>query len=151
GTGNDVVLTATTVTGPRVAAVGVNAGAAQRSMVTSVQVTFSTVVTVGPGAFTLTYLGGPSGVIGSTVGGFTVSTATIGGVTVATLTGFTGTDTSSGSLIDGRYALKVTGSAITANGLPMAADFVFADSGSTAGSQLFRFYGDINGDRFVNG
>jgi len=37
-----------------------------------------------------TYLGGPGGVVGSAVGGFTVSTATIGAVTVATLNGFTG-------------------------------------------------------------
>jgi hypothetical protein len=28
---------------------------------------------------------------------------------------------------------------------------VLADSGSTTGSQLYRFYGDANGDRFVNG
>jgi hypothetical protein len=151
GTGNDVVLTATTVTGPRVAAVGVNAGSAQRSMVTSLQVTFSTIVTIAPGAFTLTYLGGPAGIVGSTVGGFTVSTATIGGVTVATLNGFTGADTSAGSLVDGRYALRVAGSAITASGVPMAGDFIYADSGATTGSQLFRFYGDVTGDRFVKG
>jgi predicted outer membrane repeat protein len=138
-------------TGPTVTAVVENNGAAQRSVVTSIQVTFSTVVTIGPGAFTLTYLGGPAGIVGSTVGGFTVSTATIGGVTVATLSGFTGTNSSFGSLIDGRYSLRVTGSAITANGVPMVPDFTYADSGQATGNQLFRFYGDVNGDRVVNG
>ena len=30
-------------------------------------------------------------------------------------------------------------------------NFVFADSGTAAGNQLYRFYGDVTGDRFVNG
>jgi hypothetical protein len=136
--------------GPTVTAVGANNGAAQRSRVTSIQVTFSTVVTIGPGAFTLTYLGGPSGTVGSTVGGLTVSTATVNGVTVATLSGFVGADTSSGSLVDGRYALTVTGNAITANGVSMASDFTYADSGTTSGSQLYRLFGDGDGNRVVN-
>jgi hypothetical protein len=144
--------------GPRfVAAVGENNGAAQRSMVTSIQVTFNTAVSIAPGAFTLTYLGGPAGTVGSTVGHFAVSTTTAGGVTVATLSDFSGADTTIGisataygSLIDGRYALTVTGSAVTANGVPMPADFTFADGGSTTGNQLYRLFGDSNGDRVVN-
>src|SRR5262249_52436925 len=98
---------------PEVVSAGENNGADQRSMVTSIQVTFSTVVSIPPGAFTLTYIGGPAGAVGSTVGNFTVSTATVGGVTVATLSNFSGADTTAaisatgfGSLIDGRYSLK---------------------------------------------
>jgi hypothetical protein len=144
-----VVLTATAAA-PAVTGVGENAGVAQRSMVTSVQVTFNTVVSIAQGAFALTYLGGGPGVAGSTVGGFAASTATVNGVTVATLSNFTGTDTSAGSLIDGRYSLTVTGSAVTANGMPMAGDFTFADSGTTTGNQLFRLYGDGDGNRMVN-
>jgi hypothetical protein len=146
--GRDVVLTR--VIPPTVTAVGENAGAAQRSMVTSIQVTFSAAVTIASGAFTLTYLAGPAGAIGSTVGGFSVSTAIVNNVTVATLSGFTGTDASFGSLIDGRYSLKVTGSAVTASGVPMAADFTYADSGTTSGNQLYRLYGDGDGNRVVN-
>src|SRR5207237_7808170 len=84
-------------------------------------------------------------------GGFSVWTAIVKGVTVATLSNFTGTDTSFGSLIDGRYSLKVTGSAVTSGGTPMASDFTFADSGTSSGNQLFRLFGDANGDRVVNG
>ena len=152
GDGNDVVLSA--VASPTVTAVGVNAGAIQRSMVTSIQVTFSAVVAVAPGAFRLTYLGAPAGttggVPGSTVGGFQVTMATVGGVTVATLSAFTGTDTGAGSLIDGRYALTIKGGAVTANGVPMTSDFSFADSGTTTGNQLYRLYGDASGDRLVS-
>jgi hypothetical protein len=142
---------------PQVVSVGENNGADQRSMVASIQVTFSTTVSIAPGALTLTYIGGPTGTVSSTVGNFTVSTATVGGVTVASLSNFNGTDTTAGisatgfgSLIDGRYAVKVTGSAVTAGGVPMAADFTFADSGSTTGNQLYRLFGDSNGDRVVD-
>jgi len=143
------VATAPTVTG-----VTVNNSSAQRSLVTSVAVTFSGPVTLPAdpaSAFTLTYIGGTAGTVGSTVGGFSVTTTTINGVTVATLSNFTGTNTANGSLIDGRYALKVTGSAVTSNGTPMAADFTYADSGTATGNQLYRLYGDVTGDRVVNG
>jgi hypothetical protein len=143
---------------PTVTGVTTNDGLSpQRSRITSVNVTFSGVVVLPANpasAFTLTYTGTPGGgaggVIGSTVGGFTVSTAVVNGVTVATLSNFTGTDTVNGSLIDGRYTLKVTGSAVTINGTPMAADYTFADSGATSGNQLYRLFGDANGDRVVN-
>ena len=46
GTGNDVTLTR--LNPPTAVTVGENAGAVQRSMVTSVQVTFSTVVSIAP-------------------------------------------------------------------------------------------------------
>jgi len=85
--------------------------------------------------------------------------ATVGGKTVVTLSGFSGTQTSAGSLIDGRYTLTALASQITTatgqqldgngDGTP-GDDFVFADSGTTTGNQLYRLYGDANGDRTVN-
>ena len=33
----------------------------------------------------------------------------------------------------------------------MSADFTWADTGGTVGRQLYRFFGDFNGDRAVNG
>src|SRR5207253_1770547 len=82
-----------------------------------------------------------------------------------TLTGFTGPATANASLAEGRYTLTALAAQIkTASGnffldgngdgtaTGTAADnFIFADSGSIAGDQLYRFYGDVNGDRFVNG
>src|SRR5207244_3728917 len=119
---------------PAVTVVGENNGAAQRSMVTRIAVTFSTVVTfAGPvaQAFTLTRLSDNATV------NVMATPATAGGVTVVTLTGFSGAAASFGSLADGRYALKVTGSAVTANGVAMASDFTFADSRTSTGNQLF--------------
>ena len=87
------------------------------------------------------------------------STATVGGVTVVTLSGFSGSQTSFGSLADGRYALTVSANQVTANGQQLDGngdgtpgdDFVYADSGTTSGNQLYRLFGDGNGDRAVNG
>jgi hypothetical protein len=145
--------TLTPVAPPTVTAVVVNGGAAQRSVVTSIQVTFSAAVTVASDAFSLTYLGAPAGttggVPGSTVGAFQVTKATVGGVTVVTLSRFFDANTSRGSLIDGRYALTVDRTKVTDVGVAMASDFTFADSGQPGG--LYRLFGDANGDRFVNG
>src|SRR5207247_3043133 len=105
-------------------------------------------------AFTLTRIGGGAVTIG------TVTAATVSGAMVVTLSGFSGAEASQGgSLNDGRYTLTALASQITANGQPLDGNgdgtggdnFVFADSGLTTGSQLYRFYGDVNGDRFVNG
>jgi autotransporter-associated beta strand protein len=152
---NDVVLTR--VVSPRILSTQINGGAAQRSMVTQIAITFSTVVTLPLdvfSAFTLTRVGG---------GAVTISlaqTTNLGGITVLTLTGFTGPEASQGgSLNDGRYTLTALASQITANGLQLdgngngfAGDnFVLTDSGQATGNQLYRFFGDVNGDRFVNG
>jgi autotransporter-associated beta strand protein len=157
GTGNDVVLTRSGSSSPRVLGVQSNGGAAQRSMVTSLTVTFDGSVTLPTNAataFTLTRIGGGAVTIGS------ATAQAVSGATVVTLSGFSGTEASSGgSLNDGRYTLTALAGQITANGQQLdgngdgtAGDnFVFADSGQATGNQLFRFFGDINGDRFVNG
>src|SRR5204863_9315478 len=105
-------------------------------------------------AFTLTRTGGGAVTIGS------VTQQVINGASVVTLSGFSGTEASQGgSLNDGTYTLTALASQITANGQQLdgnadgtAGDnYVFADSGAATGSQLYRFFGDANRDRFVNG
>jgi hypothetical protein len=139
-----------TSSAPTVGAVRINDGSAQRSRVTSLTVTFSAQVTfagtVGA-AFTLTRNGGGA------VGGFTATSGVVGGVTVVTIAAFTGAETQFGSLADGRYTLTALASQISANGQPLdgdgdgqpGGDYHFGDA-----QGLFRFYGDINGDRHVD-
>jgi hypothetical protein len=75
-------------------------------------------------------------------------TATGSGTNSITLT-FSGANTtpspgtSSNSLVDGTYRLTITG-------LGLASPFTFDDSGTTTGNQLFRLYGDSDGNRVVN-
>jgi len=152
GTGNDVVLTR--VVPPNVSNVQINGGAAQRSMVTNLAVTFSTVVTLpanAAAAFTLQRIGGGPVSIG------TATTRVVNGVTEVTLSGFSGAEASAGgSLNDGRYTLAALAASITANVVQLDGngdgvggdDFVFADGGTAGG--LFRLFGDVNGDRTVN-
>jgi hypothetical protein len=163
-TGNDVTLTrgGTPVAPPRVANLRVNNGAAQRSMVTSLTVTFDQAVAfAGPAAqaFTLARINGGSV-------GFTATVSNAGGVTAVTLDTFTGPETNQaqtfrqafGSLNNGRYALTVRASQVSAGGLALDGngdgvggdDYVFADSGTTAGNQLYRLFGDADGNRVVN-
>jgi probable HAF family extracellular repeat protein len=128
---------------PQVTATQVNDGSAQRSRVTSLQVTFSTQVSFAttPGAaFTLTRNSDSASV------GLTATASVVNGVTVVTLNAFTGSATEFGSLADGRYTLTAIASQISAGGQPMASDYHFGDA-----QGLFRLFGDVNGDRTVNG
>ena len=91
-------------------AVVANGGAAQRSRVTTLAVTFSQEVEAvrlqQPGAFQLLRASD-----GAAVGAVAVSSAVVGGKTVATLT-FGGANTESGSLADGRWSLAVATTAV---------------------------------------
>jgi hypothetical protein len=82
-----------------VQSVMVNDGSAQRSMITSLTVTFSTVMTLDPGAFELLRQGG--GLVS-----LNVAASVVAGHTVATAT-FTGADIVAGSLSDGHYTLTI--------------------------------------------
>jgi Dockerin type I domain len=128
---------------PRVVSTIVNDGAAQRSRVTSLQVTFSAQVSfAGPvaNAFTLMRTGGASV-------NFQASASVINGVTVVTLNNFTGAETDTfGSLNDGRFTLTALASQITANGQQMGSNYTFGDA-----QGLYRLFGDVNGDQTVNG
>jgi hypothetical protein len=123
-----------------VQSVMVNGGEAQRSMVTSVTVTFDTLVTFnGPvaNAFKLTSKDGGDAALTFDLSGSTAVQ------TVVRLT-FSGplTEGPGGprSLVDGNYVLTVISSQI-AGGLP-GGDYV---------STFFRLYGDVNGDKAVDG
>jgi hypothetical protein len=117
-----------------VQSVAVNGGAAQRSMVTSVNVTFDRVVTFAGDSAAAFILVNSSG----EAVGLTINTAVVNGVTIATLT-FSGSLTESGSLADGVYTLTVVSAQIV--------------DGLTAGdytANFFRLFGDANGDGVVN-
>jgi ELWxxDGT repeat protein len=127
---------------PTVRSVQVNDGSAQRSRVTQLSVAFSTQVSFAttPGAaFTLTRNSDGVPVM------FSATAAVVGGVTVVTLNNFTGPATQFDSLADGRYTLTALASQISADGQLMNNNFTFGDD-----QGLFRFYGDINGDRHVD-
>jgi hypothetical protein len=115
----------------------------QRSRVTTLTVTFDSVVTIDAAAFTLRRTGGYEGTAGdnaTVVAGFT--TQVVAGRTVATLT-FAGASVESGSLADGTWTLTVDRTKVRSavGNVQMAADFV--QGGIT------RLYGDFNGDGSV--
>jgi pimeloyl-ACP methyl ester carboxylesterase len=117
----------------KVASVVVNDGSAQRSMVNSLTVTFSTVVHLDPGAFELVRQEG--GVIQ-----FNVSQAVLDGHSVDTLT-FSGAGIIGGSLADGHYTLTIHGNLVHD-------DFAQALDGDHTDT-FFRLFGDSDGDGHV--
>jgi glucose/arabinose dehydrogenase len=134
---------------PRVTGTVMNSGEAQRSRVSSISVTFNTQVTFAgavANAFNLTRTGG-----GAVT--FTATPSVVNGVTVVTLNNFTGAETESGSLRDGRYTLTGLANQILNGTLQLDGDgngtpgdnFTFGEA-----QGLFRFYGDVNGDRHVD-
>jgi hypothetical protein len=126
---------------PTVQSVVVNDGSAQRSMVGSLTITFSTQVDIGPGAFTLVQTS--SGVSTDVSGVVRIATArTTDGRTVAALT-FAGGWVTGGSLADGRYVLTIHSNLIH--------DHLLRTSlGSDTVSHFFRLFGDVNGDGRVD-
>jgi hypothetical protein len=117
--------------------------------VTSLTVRFNAQVTFAGSvaqAFTLARSGG--GAVA-----FTATASVVNGATVVTLSGFTGSETEFGSLKDGRYTLTALAAQINVGGAALDGDgdgvaggnYVFGDQ-----QGLFRFFGDINGDRHVD-
>jgi hypothetical protein len=149
-------ITVDNVAPATVAAVSVDNGAAQRSMVTNVAVTFSTTVGLPAdpaAAFTLTRVGDGAPVT------FTATTAVVNGATVVTLGNFTGPATFNGSLADGRYTLTVLASQVTANGTTLDGNgdgtggdnyVSAADTYGGNGPRLYRLFGDANGDGVID-
>jgi hypothetical protein len=135
----------------RVQSTVVDDGSAQRSMVRSLTVSFSATVSFAgavENAFTLTRVSDGAAV------GFTATAQIIGGVTVVTLDGFTGGATNFGSLADGRYTLTAIAGQISSGGqaLDGNGDGTPGDNYTFGDPQgLFRMFGDVNGDRTVNG
>jgi sugar lactone lactonase YvrE len=138
---------------PRLAqieSVVVNGGAAQRSRVTEVTVTFNRLVDFAgapAAAFRLTRTGPgtPAGDVTLAVD-LSGSTATR---TVARIT-FSGLLTEFGSLLDGRYTLTVLSAQVSAGGQPLDGDGN-GTAGGDAVTALHRLYGDVTGDALVNG
>ncbi|MCO8124166.1 beta-propeller fold lactonase family protein [Stieleria sp. TO1_6] len=126
-------------------------GSAQRSRVESLSIEFDAEVTIGEGAFTVIQHGDG--------GAVTVALTTrmnAAGHTIADLT-FSGSNVHSGSLVDGSYQLSIDGSKIVSidgGGLDANGDGITGDQlefGATQNDRFFRFYGDFDGDRDVDG
>jgi uncharacterized delta-60 repeat protein len=131
------------------AAAQVNEGSVQRSRVTSLTVRFSGQVAFSgmpEQAFTLIRTGGVAV-------NFTATVSVQYGGTVVVLGNFSGPETEFSSLRDGRYTLTTLASQISSGGQALdgdangtaGGDFVFGDA-----QGLYRFFGDINGDRHVD-
>jgi ELWxxDGT repeat protein len=151
GTATDAWVT---VSAPQVQSVAVNSGAAQRSMVTHLTVTFSRFVTFAgspAAAFRLTRLG--PGTPGGDVALAVDLSGSTAAQTVARLT-FSGALTQFGSLMDGNYQLTVLAAQVSAAGQQLDGDGDGAPGGdytTTPADSVFRYFGDVNGDRVING
>ena len=128
-------------------------GTSQRSLIRELVVVFDDIVTISSGAFSLLQRGADGGSVT-----LNEDVTQSDGNTIVTLT-FSGTFVNvGGSLNDGNYQLTVDGSLVqsTASGNLLDGDsdgvaggsFLFGD---TIDEQFFRFYGDIDGDRDVDG
>jgi large repetitive protein len=116
----------------------VNDGSAQRSMVTSLTVTFSTFVRLDPGAFELVRQGG--GVID-----LQVADAVVNGHSADTLT-FVGAGIIGGSLADAHYTLTVKGNLVH-DSFGQALDGAGTGvAGSNYAEDFFRLFGDGDGN-----
>jgi hypothetical protein len=123
---------------PVVGGVAVNDGSTQRSMVTSLTVTFSTVVHLDPGAFELVRQEG--GVID-----LRIAEAVVVGHTADTIT-FAGAGIIGGSLPDGHYTLAIRGDQVHDNfGQALDGTGTGAE-GSDRSDTFFRLFGDSDGD-----
>jgi hypothetical protein len=125
-----------------VASVVVNDGSAQRSMVTSLTVTFSIIVHLDPGAFALIRQGG--GAIQ-----LQVAQVIVDGHSVDTLT-FSGAGIIGGSLADGHYTLSIHGGLVqddSGHALDGAGTGV---AGSDHVDTFFRLFGDSDGNGHVD-
>jgi hypothetical protein len=121
---------------PRVKSVVVNDGAAQRSLVRSITVTFDTLVTFDAKAFTLVRKDGVRPTL-------TRAISQVNGETVAVLT-FSGTGTKFRSLGDGLWTLNVVASRVHRLDNPAVV------MSSNAVTNFHRLFGDADGDRDVD-
>ena len=135
----DYTQTVTIAARPTVETVQINDGSIQRSRVTSITVTFDSVVnpTALLTAFVLRRQHDQA-----TIGSISVGSIVTGGKTVATLT-FSGTNTEFTSLADGRWKLEINAAQVRGNttDLPLGANY--------QSSEFFRMFGDANGNARV--
>jgi N-acetylglucosamine-6-sulfatase len=127
---------------PTIESVVVNDDSAQRSMVSSLTISFDRVVSFDSGAFGLVGEGG------SEVG-LNVAASAVDGRTVAVLT-FTGPDIIGSSLADGNYILTIRGDHIRNEvGRELDGDRD-GNGGGDRVDAFFRLFGDSDGDRDVD-
>lgn len=143
----DYQVTIAAVVPPSVESVSINRGDSQRSRVEQVTVTFDSEVTAPAEAFSVL-----ERATGQVVD-LSVSAETDQGKTIVTITFLPGpavTPSATGlhSLDDGNYELTVSGSLIASGGHPMDEDYIYGDD---AVDGFFRYYGDTDGDRDVDG
>ena len=129
---------------PQVDSIAYEDGSAQRSVIRSITVNFDSEVITDPGAFVLTTKSGTNIPLVD-------SSTLVGGKTRVLLT-FSGDQVdASGSLIDGNYRLTILDSHvrdIAGNVLDGNKD---GSAGGAAVDEFFRFFGDSDGDRDVDG
>jgi hypothetical protein len=119
--------------------VTINDGAAQRSMVAQLTITFPEEMILQPGALAVETAAGvniPIRTIERTINGKTVVVIEFTGSLLG------------GSLADGNYKVKINGSKVQTRGGP-AAGTLF-NGGAIYTETFFRFYGDSDGDRDVD-
>ena len=132
-----------TAVAPSVTNVVFNDGSAQRSMVTSITVTFSSIVTLAPRAFEVVRQEG---------GTFNpnVTETVVDGRSVDTLT-FSGANIIGGSLPDGHYTLTIRGSQVHDSSSGLALDGAgTGTAGTDHVDSFFRLFGDADGDGHVD-
>lgn len=139
---------------PTVTAIQINDGAVQRSMVTSIKVTFSEAVAFPSGinsAFTLTRTTAPTG---GTLDVVNVSAVQSGNsVTLTFLNGGSVTIDPAGSLPDGKYTLNIVANRVAGIGGFLDGNMNGTFQGSPIDDKsatLYRLFGDANGDGAVN-
>jgi hypothetical protein len=134
---------------PVVESVLIEDGATQRSMVTQLTITFNTVVSYSQGSFRLENKNTGAAIVGWTLTDVSSVDKTILEMEFPANAGFTGD-----SLADGNYLLTILAQDITAAGRTLDGDGDGSQGGDYqfgATDEFFRFFGDSNGDRYVNG
>jgi hypothetical protein len=147
--------------GPTLTSVTLNTGDGfsnpnQRSMITSLTVTFSSPVTLAAGAFTIRNTGLFTELTGSNI--ITLATEQIlvtGSESVYTIRFGEGTSVNfrqgtgnrGNSLADGNYRLEIDATKVSNGGVNLTGNNVF---GAAAADNFFRLYGDSNGDGRVD-
>ncbi|MEO1524153.1 MAG: YHYH protein [Planctomycetota bacterium] len=128
----------------------INDGDSDRSSLTSITVRFDREVSLADGAFAVANRD-----TGATLTNLSVSNVLVDGKTSSEISfGLDPSTVAFGngdfSLIDGNYQVVVSGDMVTdaSTGQTMSTDFVFGDE---ATDDFFRFYGDTDGDRDIDG
>jgi putative intracellular protease/amidase len=143
--GQEVIKLNDAASPPTVEKIEYNGGAAQRSMVRSLTVTFTATVQLDRGAIQITKLGTAGGSIATHV-----SRSLVDGKTVLKLTFASQTLAPGGSLSDGNYRLTIRADRIR----NVAGTALDGDrdglAGGNARDDFFRLFGDSDGDRDVD-